>query len=192
MIVQDILSRVRLLVPCPDLTDSDLVTQMNQLERQLFRQLPLPDKFYRFSSTPESAFYDLFADVSEDRIKNVVIDGCEYKKVSPQEEVPPHPFCTVLVNKLYIHPNPTEVKDIYLYCKPRYGALSATNFSQTPELPEDYHDLLVYGTAQWVAGTQRDTDMVNNMQSEYDTLLKDAKKYLRTVSPKRVTIKEWW
>lgn len=192
MILQEILSQIRILVPCPDLTDTDLVNKLNNIERQLFRQLPLPDKFYRFSSTPESPYYDLPDDCTEDRLENVVIDGEEYPKVKLDDDGPNRPFCTVILNKLYIHPNPTTAKDIYLYYLPRYGSLSASSLNAKPDLPEDYHELLVYSCAQWVAAVQRDIEMANNMQAEYEALLRDAKKYLRPVSPTNTTIKEWW
>lgn len=192
MDVQTIIKRIRMIVPCPDLTDDDIVETLNELERKIYRELTLPDKINRVSSTPTSPYYDLPSDCPEDRLQNVVIDGREYVKVAPNEENPPRYFCSVILGKLYIHPNPTDVKDVYLYYLPPYGTLSAALATQKPTMPEDYHSLLVYGCAQWIASLQRDVDMVNNMQTEYAALLTDAKKNLRTLVPTHSCVQERW
>jgi hypothetical protein len=190
---QQILDEIKLLVPpSTDITDDMILRRVNQVQRKVFRELPLPDKVYRFSSTPGYPYYDLPSDCTEDRIKNALVDGQDYKKVSNEENTPPLMFCTVILNKLYLYPNPSSVVDVFLYYRPRYKDLSTSNLSQVPDLPEDYHELLVFGGAQWVASTQRDVDMVNNMQAEYDDLLQEAKRYFKQFTPKRVRIAESW
>lgn len=193
MNLQQILNEVKLLTPVSaDVTDDQLVLRINQVQRKLFRELVLPDKMVRFSSTPTVPFYDLPADCTEDRIKSILVDGQDYSLVSNEENKPPLLFSTVIVNKLYLYPNPSNVVDVLIYYRPRYMDMNTSNLSAVPDLPEDYHELLVFGCAQWVAGTQRDVDMVNNMQAEFDSLLQEAKKYFRQVTPKRVLIKESW
>lgn len=193
MNLSQILTEVKLLTPVSaDVTDDQLVLRINQVQRKLYRELVLPDKLYRFSSTPDVPYYDLPMDCSEDRIKNILVDGQDYRIVSNEEEKPPLFFATVFLNKLFLYPNPSNVVDVYVYYRPRYHDLSAGNPYDMPDLPEDYHELLVYGCAQWVASTQRDVDMVNNMQSEFDALLSEAKKYFKQITPKRVRIAESW
>ena len=188
-----ILNTIKKLVPpSSDITDDDILLVVNQVQRKVFRELPLPDKVYRFSSTPGVPYYDLPQDCTEDRIKNAICDGLEYRKVSNQDEVPPTMFCSVILDKLYLYPNPTNVVDILLYYRPRYKDLTTLDLGAYSDLPEDYHDLLVFGGAQWVASTQRDTDMVNNMQTEFDDLMQQAKRYFKQFTPKRVLIKEKW
>lgn len=193
MNLQQILNEVKLLTPVSaDVTDDQLVLRINQVQRKLYRELVLPDKMVRFSSTPSVPYYDLPSDCSEDRIKNILVDGQDYRIVSNEEEKPPLLFATVFLNKLYLNPNPSNVVDIYLYYRPRYHDLSVSSITDTPDLPEDYHELLVYGCCQWVAATQRDVDMVNNIQAEFDSLLQEAKKYFKQITPKRVRIAESW
>lgn len=188
-----ILNEIKLLVPpSADISDDQILTRVNQVQRKVFRQLPLPDKIYRFSSTPGIPYYDLPDDCSEDRVKNALVDGQDYKKVSNQEKTPPLMFCTVILSKLYLYPNPSNVVDVFLYYRPRYRDLTTSNLNQIPDLPEDYHELLVFGGAQWVAQTQRDVDMANNMQAEYDDLLQEAKRYFKQFTPRRVRIAESW
>lgn len=188
-----ILSEIKLLTPpSADITDQSLVLRINQVQRKIYRQLPLPDKVAAFESTPGSPFYDLPTDCSEEGIKNALVDNIDYLKLSNQDQEVTYNFCTVFINKLYLYPNPSNTVNIFLYYKPRYHDLQYGNNSDVPDLPEDYHELLVFGTSQWVASTQRDVDMVNNMQAEFDSLLSDAKRYFRQFTAKRTRIKEVW
>jgi hypothetical protein len=190
---QQIMNEAKLLVPpSADITDEQMILKLNQIQRKLYRELPLPDKIERFTSTKGIPFYTLPPDCPEDRIKNVLVDGQNYSKSSNQGEVQSTPFFTVAMNKLYLYPNPDNAVNIYLYYRPRYRDLSLNKPTEYPELPEDYHELLVFGLAQWVASILRDIDMVNNMQSEYDALLRDAKGQFKQLTPKRVAIKEVW
>jgi hypothetical protein len=193
MILSQILTEIKTLVPVTsDITDDQLVLKINQVQRKIYRQLPLPDKVVAFQSTPSIPFYDLPTDCSEDGIKNALVDNIDYKKLSNQEETITYAFCTVFINKLYLNPNPSNAVNVFLYYRPRYHDLISTNLNDTPDLPEDYHELLVFGCAQWVASTQRDVDMNNNMQAEYDSLFEDAKRYFRQMTAKRTRIKDVW
>lgn len=189
MNVGEMLDRVRLMVD-NDQTDAQIVGQFNELSKKLFRKLPLPDKVYRFSTT-SVPYYDLPADCSEDRIRSVVIDDLDYEKASPEIQYPYGRFCTVFAGKLYVHPN-SEGKDAYLYYRQRPIELSASRLTETPNLPEDYHDLYVYDAAKWIAGIQRDVDMHNNFQSEYDDLFRDAQRGLKKMGLRRVKETTRW
>lgn len=189
MTVQEILDRIKLEID-HELTNQQVISKLNEISKVLFRRFPVPDKFYKFMTTT-IPYYDLPNDCSEDRIKNVIIDDIEYKKVAPEDQNPPYNFCMVLAEKLFIRPNPVD-KVAMLYYKPRHAELSATRLSEVPTFPEDYHDVLVYGGAKWIAGTQRDVDLVNNFQREYDEILKDIERNLRKLGSKQVKITTQW
>lgn len=176
------LDRVRLLID-NDQTDAQIVGQFNELTKKLFRKLPLPDAVYRFTTT-SVPYYDLPADCSEDRVRSVIIDNCEYEKLSPEIQSPSDRFCTVFAGKLYINFD-SAGKDAYLYYRQRPIELSANRLTESSNLPEDYHDLYVYDAARWVAGIQRDVDMHNNFQSEYDELFRDAQRGLKKMGLRR-------
>src|SRR5690606_1267173 len=124
-----ILEQVSLLIH-HDLTNEQLVTKMNQLSRQLFRKLPLPDKIYKFK-TVEMPYYDIPSDCAEDRIRCVIIDDLRYERLEPEETRVNGRFCSVIVGKLFIYPNPVG-KDAYLYYGQRHVEISATNLGVTP------------------------------------------------------------
>ncbi|OAS19247.1 hypothetical protein [Paenibacillus oryzisoli] len=193
MNLQQILTEAKTLVPPgADITDDMLVLKANQIQRRVYRQLVLPDKVVAFLSTPGIPFYDLPTDCAEDRVKNVMIDNINYPKLSVEENSPPDRFCSVMLNKLYIFPNPSNPVNIFIYYRPRYHDLSASNLSDVPDLSEDYHELLVFGLAQWMAKTQGDIDVANNNQADFDELLMDAKKEFRQMTANRVRVKDRW
>jgi hypothetical protein len=178
-----IFNEVSLLID-HDQSTTQLNGKLNQLSRQLFRDFPLPDKIYKFTTT-SVPYYELPGDCAEDRIRCVVIDDTEYEKLTPEIQSVDYPFCSVFLGSLYINPNPVG-RYAYLYYRPRHVDLISTNLDQVPTFPEDYHELLVYGLAKWVASIQRDTDMVNNFQSEYDEIERKAKRGLKKMGLRRV------
>ncbi|WP_217597290.1 hypothetical protein [Cohnella sp. GbtcB17] len=183
MIVSEILDRVKLLID-HDLTPAQVIANMNELTKKLFRKFPLPDAVCKFPTTA-TPYYSLPDDCSEDRIRVVTIDGVDYTKVAPETQTPPANFCTVFSGALFISPNCVG-KVAYLYYRPRPDGLTASNMSTEPAFYPDYHDLYVYDAAKWIAGIQRDVDLRNNFQAEYDELLKDATKQLKKMGLKRV------
>lgn len=190
MNVQKILDKVRLLID-NDLTDQQLVDELNEVSKQRFREFPLPDAIYKFLTTT-IPYYDMPADCAEDRIRVVIIDNQEYQKLSPEIQSVTGPFCTVFLGKLYINPNPVPDRDAYLYYRPRHIELTVGDLTETPNFPEDYHDILVYDLAGFVAKIQRDTDMVNNFQAESDAVEKKAKKGLKKMGLRRVKETTHW
>lgn len=188
-----ILNRVDLLIDndINDISTEQKVTTINEISRQLFRKFPVPDKFYKFI-TEEIPYYALPEDAAADRIHYVMIDNQEYPAINPSDKnQAPYHFCMVVTDHLYIHPNSPD-QTALLYYKPRHVELSASNLSAVPSFPEDYHEILVYGLAKWIAGIQRDVDMVNNFQREYDQILSDALGDLRNMGQSRIKLETRW
>lgn len=189
MNVQQILDRVALMIH-HDLTNEQLIGQMNELTKKLFRKFPVPEAIYGFITT-EMPYYTLPENCSEDRIRCVVINDVEYIKLNPEIQNPPSCFVTVFLGSLFIHPNPVG-RDAYLFYGQRPDTLTANDLTAIPNFPEDYHDLYVYDTAAWVAGIQRDVDMKNNFSTEYDDILKDATRDLKKMGLRRVKETTIW
>lgn len=189
MNVQQIIDEVDLLV-FNDQTPAQKVNKLNQISRQLFREFPLPDKVYKFSMT-EIPYYDMPEDCSEDRIKVVIVNGVEYQKLSPEIQQVTGSFCTVLMEKLFVSPNKPD-QEAYLYYLPRHVDLSTSSLYAVPTFPEDYHEILVYGLAQWVATIQRDMDLINAFQAEYNAIYNKAKIGLRKMGLKKVRLTTIW
>lgn len=189
MNLNQIFAKVRLLVHT-DLTNQQMCDELNEISKQLFREFPLPDKVYKFMTT-SVPYYDYPDDCAEDRIRVVVIDDTSYEKLSPEIQSVDRPFCTVLMNKLFISPNAPD-KEAYLYYRPRNVELTISNLNAVPNFPEDYHDRLVYGLAQFAAMIQRDVDLVNNFQAKIDEIEKRAKRGLKKMGLMRVKETTRW
>lgn len=183
MNLQEIFNETALLIH-HDLTPEQMVNRINQKSRQLFREFPLPDKIYRFT-TKSTPYYDLPLDCAEDRIRILVIGETEYEKLTPEIQSVKGPFCSVFVGKLYVNPNPVG-KDAYLYYRPRHVNLTASNLQAVPSFPEDYHEIFVFDLAKFAAMTQRDVDLANNFQAEVDDLERRARKGLKKMGLRRV------
>lgn len=186
----ELIDRVRLEIHT-DLTDEQIVSKFNLLSLQLFREFVFPEQVTIYTTT-ETPYLALPADCAEDRIRCVIIDDNEYTKVTPEIQNPPANFCTSFLGALYINPVPPAGKEAYLYYRPRPITLSVAALSESPNFPEDYHELYVYDAAKWIAGLARDTDMRNNFQADFDELMKRAKKGLKKMGLKRVKETTIW
>lgn len=186
----ELIARVRLEI-FNDLTDAQIVGRFNELSKRLFRRFVLPEAIYGFQ-TVEIPYYELPDDCPEDRVRCVVIDNVEYLKVSPEIQDPPSYFCTAFLGALFISPNPGPCKDAYLYYRSKPITLDALKLETVPNFPEDYHELYVYDAAGWIAGIQRDTDMKNNFQTEYDSIYKDAERDLKKLGLRRAKETTRW
>ena len=186
----ELIERVRLEI-FNDLTDAQIVGRFNELSKRIFRKFIFPEKIYGFQ-TVEIPYYELPEDCPEDRIRCVVIDDVEYLKVTPEIQNPPSYFCTVFLGSLFISPNPGPCKDAYLYYRAKPITLDASEPDKVPNLPEDYLELYIYDAAGWIAGIQRDVDMKNNFQLNYDSILRDAERDLKKMGLHRAKETTRW
>lgn len=188
MNVGELIDRVRLEIH-NDLTDTQIVGRFNELSKRLFRKFILPESIYMFE-TVNLPYYTLPEDCTEDRIRCVVINDIEYLKVSPELESPPAYFCTAFLDSLFISPNPEPNRTAYLYYRARPIELKKSE--DVPNFPEDYHSLYIYDTCSWIAGIQRDVDMKNNFQSDFDSILRDAERGLKKMGLRRAKETTIW
>ncbi|KQO18673.1 phage adaptor protein [Paenibacillus sp. Leaf72] len=189
MNVGELIERVRLEI-FNDLTDAEIVGRFNELSRRLFRSFPLPNKEHIFVTTAVNG-YVLPADCPEDRIQMITVGGMSYTKISPNLQGAPNLHAKMIGGKLYLEPNPIQSEVVLLY-RQRPPALSAGHLTDTPGLPEDYHGLYIYDAAAWIAGLQKDVDMLNNFRAEFLSLLQDAQRDIKTMGIRRVKETTLW
>lgn len=163
-----IIERVDLLIDNDGISTEQKVTTINEVAKTLLRTIKLPDKKFEFTTTDEGV-YNIPDDVDERKIRYVMIGNARYYPVMPYETNVPYRYCYVVAGKLYLHPN-VQNQQAVLYYQPKY--IAVTDMEDEPNFPEDYHEILVYGLAKWIAGIQRDIDMVNNFQREFDDLVR--------------------
>jgi hypothetical protein len=188
--LEEILKDVDTYVPNTISTEQK-VRWINEIQKQLFRDYPVPDAVYQFETVPGLDYYDLPDDCSTDRITNLVIDEQEYDGLSLDSEETSFYWIPV-EGKLFIQPTPQDVMMGFIYYRPKPIELTSANLSAIPNFPEDYHELLVFGCAARVAKAYQDVDLANNMVSDFNYLADKAKKELRKTKNKTVRIVQDW
>lgn len=156
MFVSDTIERIDILVP-NNLSDRLKMMFLSDLQREIFRDYPLPEAIFSFTTIVGQQVYDLPDDCPEDRISQVAVDGDDLDYVSVvQNENLPDAYWTIISGKLMIEPDPTSVVLVTLLYKSRPA--DYTVGTQTIGLSDDYYYLLVYGVAKKVALVMKNVD----------------------------------
>jgi hypothetical protein len=166
---------------------SQKVKWINQIQRQLFREYPLPEAVDKFSTVSGVQFYPMPDKCVEGRITHLTVNGVEYLYQAHFEEAKSK-FWTIVAGQIMLYPIPDGAYDVLVYYKPRHNELSETRLTEIPNFPEDYHELLVLGCAKRVAQVQRDVDLANNFEADFRELSAKADKEFRKQSPRRITM----
>jgi hypothetical protein len=175
-------------IPPNTISAAEKVRWLNQVQRQLFRDYPLPESVYRFDTVAGVAIYPLPDDCPEDRITKITVGGYYYPFQAYSEEAGSY-FWTIVAGQLMIYPTPeTSGTEILIYCAPRPNELSESNLNAVPNFPEDYHELLVYGLAKRIAQARQDVALVNNFEADYQELAREANKEFKKQRPKQVLV----
>lgn len=186
MTLQEILDDVDARVP-NSVPIAQKVKWINQVQRQLYRDYPLPEAVRWFLTTSGLAFYELPEDCVEGRITHVVVEGKEYPYRESYEPSMLR-FWTIVSGSLVLNPVPDGQYNVLVFYRRRPKDLSPDNLTETPNFPEDYHELLVLGCAKRVAQAMRDVELANNFEMDYQQLAAKAAKELRKQSVTRIRI----
>jgi hypothetical protein len=179
-ILEDVDGRVANVI-----STSQKVKWINQIQRQLFRDYPLPEGVRWFLTVPGLAFYELPEDCVEGRITHVVVGQKEYP-YRESYEPSTQKFWNIVSGTLFLNPVPDDQYDVFVYYRRRPKDLSESDLNSVPNLPEDYHELLVLGCAKRVAQAQRDVELANNFEMDFRELVARAAKDLKKQRVERI------
>ena len=186
-------------VPNTD-TDAEKVEFLDQLQRQLYRKIEIPEKTEKISTTVDISLYTLPSYIVPNRIKSVTItdsDGLNpvnYEYRGDGQEVVYN--CYYIINgensnTLGIYPTPTETGYMLINFMDSPNTLDSGDMNTVPRFFDDYQMVFVYKLASELAKLQRDIDLANNYEAEYSTLLKDAIKEIN-YEPSAMQVKTVW
>ena len=189
MTVQEILADVDDRI-ANEISAETKIRWINQIQRELFRDYPLPEDVYLFETIPNLQFYELPADCAVDRITNVVVGTTQYPYVSFSETAP---FCfwTFIAGYLFLYPVPNEVLSVSIYYKPRPNELTSGNLQEKPNFPEDYHELLVYGCAIRVSQYLNEPNREVSFTTSFQMLAEKARREFKKPRPRKVMVERW-
>lgn len=164
---------------------------LNQIQRQIFRDYPVPEAVYPFYTEAETALYGLPDDMAEDRIQRVVVGENEYDYKSIQDEAVDNMW-TITAGHMLLHPTPLQQELVYVYYKPRPVDMTAEDMDSEPGLPVDFHELLTYGVAARVARATGDVGLSVSHEETFYRLSEKSKLDLGKPRKRQVTINKLW
>lgn len=177
MNLKDVLFDVDVLVP-NSIMPTIKIRWANQIVRQLYRDLPMPNAVYPFLVQPGTQIYELPADCQTDNITSVSIGGNDYERVYEKDIDLPTFFWTIVAGGFIINPAPIETSDGSLYYNPTPPDLTEKDLKKYFSLPVDYAQLLVDGVASRVAKAENDLKAADYHKSVFDELLRKARQDL--------------
>lgn len=165
------------------------VSWMNTVQDQIFQKVRHEAIPYSFTTVADNAFYPLPADCDFKGIKQVVIEtkaGSERYDDLPFISIESNvrlsdmvPFYSIQDgSNLFINPIPTdetEGKTVYLYYNKMPNELlsTATGLTATPDLEEQFHELLVLGVMERIARARGEIEDKNNFAADFNALLRE-------------------
>lgn len=190
----EMIETVDTLVPNTIPTDRKIIW-INQIQRQLFRDYPLPESVQVFVVKMGQQLYVLPDDCPEDRITTLVIDNRSYEFADHTltSDVTPDRFYNVVSGTLMIYPNPTAETSGMLYYNARPAELTSDMMDQEPTFPKDFHEILVFGCASRVAKSHESTmGQAAIFDGDYRMLAEKADLVLRKHKQKKaVSVRAW-
>lgn len=190
MKLKDILTEVDLLVDNA-LSLEQKIGFINQIQRQLYRDYPLPAVTYLFYTIRDQTLYDLPEDCKEDRIIALFVDSQEYE-YKTQTDFNHYKSFTVLNGMLFIQPTPKLSAEAYLNYYASPTDLTITDMENEPKFPDDYHEILVLGCAKKVALIAKEYKVAEQLEIRYQTLAREADVKLSQPKLRRVRVMRGW
>jgi len=195
-ILDDIDSRYR-----NTFTDAQKVDWMNTVQKQIFQFVPHEATPYTFTTVADTSFYALPSDCEPQNINHITIErkaGAEdFKELEYKDQSAvvndTQEFYTILNNMIYINPKPTsttEGKDVYLYYDKKPTALSTTSLGATPDLEENFHELLVFGVLERVCAARKDSAMKSNYANDFEFLFNRYQDIYKNTYPEYLVTKD--
>lgn len=169
---------------------------MDVTQRQIFQRIPKEAPPYQFPTFADNAFYPLPPDCDRFGIKQVTIErqaGTDtfrtlpYISLESTERVGQGSFFySVLEDMIFLNPLPTaadEGKIVYITYNKRPTPLSSATLDVSPDLEEDYQELLVLGCLERIARARGEIDDKNNFASDYNVLLSQYERQYKLRQP---------
>lgn len=202
--VQQILTSVKLYRNT--YTDAQIVDWMDKVQRQIYQDVPHEAAPYQFTTIDGYAFYALPSDCDPMGVKQVSIErtvGSEkyqtlrFVSIESNEQFSiTSSIYSVQGNaNLFINPVPTsttEGKKVYIIYNKRPAALSSSTAGLllTPDLNEDFHELIELGAKARVARERGEVIDKNNFEADFQELFKKYGKRYSKVYPEYPQVKD--
>lgn len=183
MKLSEIIEDIDLLVPNAFSIDKK-IGWINQAQRQLFHDYPTFIVKKEIPVTMGNGTYAIPADCQQSNIEIVLVGNTEYI-YSEVKERPEYRSFTVLEGNMVLYPIPQTDGTMTLYYKPTPVDLTVNDMANKPVIPEDFHELLVYGSGFRIAQRTQDFKLSAELEVRYQNLAREAAK--RNTKPQKKT-----
>ena len=173
------------------LSNDSKVRKINNIQNKLFRTVVKRTITTGINLIKDLSIYSI--DFSPTKIREVLVDGLKYE-YRQLESVAGSRFYYILDGDLGIYPTPTADLEngilIYHYQEP--AQLSASDLIVIPDLDEDFHSLLVYGTCKELAEADQRYDLANGFMQQYEAELGLFEEANQDTEPAQIQEEVWW
>lgn len=190
MLLKEILLDANLLVP-NSINDALKVNWLNQIQGQLYRDFAFPNTSKAFTAEGGINLYTLPTDCSRERITSVIVGENDYEYRTVDQDITEHCW-TIIDGNLFIQPTPTQDVTAFLNYRPSPQEMRIDMQDETPDFPEDFHEVLVYGIGVRIARAQQQHDLANQLKATYEELREAAQRELRPARNKKVQMNRTW
>ncbi len=160
------------------------VIWMNHIQRQIFQSVRHEAAPYYFTLVDGQAFYPLPSDCDVKGIEQVALQvdsdtgtNADYEQLDYRRKEEPaykeEKFYAIANGNIFVNPLPnstTAGRRVYVYYTKKPAEISDTALNVKPDLEEDFHELLVYGTLEKIAEARKDVAMKNNFAASFTEL----------------------
>lgn len=160
-------------------TQDQKIFWMNLVQRDIFRMLHHEPIVYLFQTVANQTNYPLPLDCQINAITSLEMEtylgSGIFKPLSfyQDKDVQDGQYYSIDQVQIFLYPTPDTTNagtKLNLYYIKYPADLTA---SSTPDLDVNFHELLILGTLERVAGARKDAVMKNNYQSDFQNLLDD-------------------
>lgn len=164
-------------------TTDQLVKWMDMVQRQIFQDVKHEAPPYNFTTLSGVQSYGLPNDCDPMGVKVISIETktgsgkynpLDFIRFGSNELVSDRQeFYTIVTGGLFLSPAPTDQtagRNVFVYYNKRPAAISSSDLMMIPDLNEDYHELLVWGTLERIAAARKDSDSKTNYANEFTAL----------------------
>jgi hypothetical protein len=192
--LSEILFQVDAMVPNA-LQDSIKIGWINQIQNELYRDYPVMENVFKFTTVVGEGAYTLPKNIPPDRIQYIMIGKTQYPyaALTDEETIYTHFWTTIISGDIMLYPVPVAPEEAVIYYRPRPNQLAASRPDEEPTFPEDFQELLILGCAARVARVNPETlTLAGIYDLDFQRLADKADRVLTKPKQKTTTIARPW
>lgn len=154
------------------LTNSQVISMINDVQRRLFRTIYKPVTADVYDILADNPFYPVDYSSPTQTTLDVVVNGKEYPYQDISLSSQSYYYYIEDDNTIGLYPTPTEDSlaglTVFHYKDP--ATLTESNLSASPDFDADWHMIIVHRVCRQIAEIAQDGDMVQNFTADSNTI----------------------